>query len=119
MKYIEGYLFSKGARGSTCEASLTPLNTLTPPSLRGNDKDSELSLKDLMETCEVIGYENLFLEDSFVENPRSHCDTFYIDLIGIKGFRFGLGVEWIWFFGGKNPDELSFENDGTLMVRFN
>ena len=26
MKYIEGYLFSKGARGSTCEASLTPLN---------------------------------------------------------------------------------------------
>lgn len=80
--------------------------------------NSELSLKDLMETCEVIGYENLLLEDSFVENPRSHCDTFYIDLIGIKGFRFGLGVEWIWFFGGKNPDELSFENDGTLRVWF-
>lgn len=80
--------------------------------------NSELSLKDLMETCEVIGYENLLLEDSFVENPRSHCDTFYIDLIGIKGFRFGLGVESVWFFGGKNPDELSFENDGTLRVWF-
>ena len=80
--------------------------------------NSELSLEDLIETCEVIGYENLLLEDSFVENPRSHCDTFYIDLIGIKGFRFGLGVESVWFFGGKNPDELSFENDGTLRVWF-
>lgn len=83
--------------------------------LEGN---SGLILKDLMETCEVIGYENLLLEDSFVENPKDFCDTFYIDLIGINGFRFGLGVEFVWFFGGKKPDELSFENDGTLRVWF-
>lgn len=80
--------------------------------------NSELTLRELQETCEVVGYENLLLEDSFVENPRSHCDTFYIDLIGIKGFRFGLGVKSVWFFGGKNPDELSFENDGTLRIWF-
>lgn len=80
--------------------------------------NSELSLKDLMETCEVIGYENLLLDDIFVDFPHSHCDTFYIDLIGIKGFRFGLGVESVVFFGGRIPDELDFENDGTLRVWF-
>ncbi|WP_300764438.1 hypothetical protein [Helicobacter sp. UBA3407] len=80
--------------------------------------NSELTIKDLQETCEVIGYENLLLDNDFVKNPRSHCDTFYIDLLGIKGFRFGLGVEWVWFFGGKIPDELSLENDGTLRVWF-
>ena len=80
--------------------------------------NSELSLKDLVETCEVIGYENLLFDSFFAGNPRSHCDTFYIDLLGIKGFRFGLGVEHISFFGGKIPDEIDFENDGTLRVWF-
>ena len=82
------------------------------------ETNSELTIKDLQETCEVIGYENLLLEDSFVENPKDFCETFYIDLIAIKGFRFGLGVEYVWFFGGKNPDELSFEKDGTLRIWF-
>ncbi len=80
--------------------------------------NSDLSFKDLVETCEVIGYENLLFESNFAENPKEHCDTFYIDLIGIKGFRFGLGIESIVFFGGKIPDELDFEKDGTLRVWF-
>ncbi|MBD5165229.1 hypothetical protein [Helicobacter sp.] len=80
--------------------------------------NSELSLKDLIETCEVIGYENLLLDDEFVKNPRSHCDTFYIDLIGIKELKFGSNDKFVWFMGGKIPDELSLENDGTLRVWF-
>ncbi|WP_300827068.1 hypothetical protein [Helicobacter sp. UBA3407] len=80
--------------------------------------NSGLEFQDLVETCEVIGYENLLFESDFAENPKGHCDTFYIDLIGIKGFRFGLGIESISFFGGKIPDELHFENDGTLRVWF-
>ena len=80
--------------------------------------NSGLTFKDLQETCEVVGYENLLLDSIFTEKPRSHCDAFYIDLIGIKEFSFRLGVEWVWFFGGKTPDELIFENDGTLRVLF-
>ena len=72
----------------------------------------------MRETCEVIGYENLLLGDIFVDFPHSHCDTFYIDLIGIIGFRFGFGETRKEFFGGHIPDELVFENDGTLRIWF-
>ncbi len=82
------------------------------------ETNSELTIKHLQETCEVIGYENLLLEKEFVDDPQSCCDTFYIDLIGIKGFRFGLEVEWVWFFGRKTPKELCFEKDGTLRIWF-
>ncbi len=80
--------------------------------------NSELEFKDLVATCEVIGYENLLLDDAFVENPKTHCDTFYMDLIGIKELKFGSNDKFSWFMGGKIPDELSFENDGTLRVWF-
>lgn len=80
--------------------------------------NSGLSFKDLQETCEVIGYENLLLREDFVDFPQSHCDTFYIDLIGIKGFKFGLEDESKPFLGGKIFDEIDFQKDGTLRVWF-
>lgn len=77
--------------------------------------NSELKFKDLMETCEIIGYENILIDDDFAENPKVF-DMMYIDIVGIKAINFPIEKEYVWFLGGKTPEEINFEPDGTLRV---
>ena len=85
-------------------------------------RKSELLLGELMGVCEIVGYKNLLLNRSFVENlakqPLDCCDTFYIDLIGIKKCNFNKNTEWVPFFGNTLASEMFLENDGTLRIEF-
>ena len=54
-------------------------------------------------------------------NPKSHCDAFYIDIIGIKKIKIdieGNKNDFVWFFGGRRAEELTLEGDGTMRIWF-
>lgn len=90
------------------------------------DEYGHLTLGDLKEICECIGYQNLLLDNGFFENIEqdisSYCSTIYIDLIGIKEVNFnGNNKESISLFGScleYDYGGLHICNDGTLRFSF-
>lgn len=85
------------------------------------EPNSGLTFGELKNICECIGYHNFLLENEFLEELEkgvlSHCDTFYIDLIGIKEVNFNGDRQYVNFFDRK-PDELDICKDGTLRIWF-